>query len=306
MKRILILLIIGLTTFCGNSQTITVFNDDFSTSTTATLNGWVSNPGDFYPEDGTGMPFTYTNCNVASSSAGMMMGFYSPGSSGSYAETSSFSTLGKSTMTMDFNCIIENLSNVAFVVQFSNDNFVTSNVNAPFVSVANNGTWAAVASFAVPSSMDNQPNVKFRIVCSNPGNPSEFLAIDDIRIIGLLAPIYYYNGTGAIDTFTAWGDQPNGSGNPPTSFTGIGQTYYLTNAASVNLNNMVGTSITFGNTSSTLNIGTGASAIDLIMPTTHTLFLTGGCQMVVSGQAKLTIQNTSFPHRLLRLVLAVL
>ncbi|MCW3077886.1 MAG: hypothetical protein JWO32_2495 [Bacteroidetes bacterium] len=289
-----LLIFIGIFSLNLNAQ-VTIFSENFSGSSGNFLpSGWVSS-GDFYAEDGTGMPPGYATCTVSGSSGGYMLASYD-GVSGTTesAESPVFSTLGKSNMTMNFNALLDVGSTRTFSLFFSVDGGATYPILVPFTNVSNNGAWAAVPSITLPSSIDGFTSVKFKIAFTS-NNTGDFYAVDDIIITGLTSPIFYYNGVGQIDNLASWGTAGNGTGTPPTSFSAQAQTFYFTNAPSINLSNMAGTSISFTGSLTTVHVGTGTTSINLTIPTTHTLFVGSTTSLQVNNQATLTLQNITFP-----------
>ncbi len=295
MKKSLFILLIVCAFFKSNSQTVLVHSEDFNSLTPpAVPSGWSAGIGYFLGEDGTNNPCGVQTCTVPGSSGGNMLSCYDGGVPDA-ATSPVFSTLGKSTMTMDLNQFRDNTSTATFTIFFSIDGGSTFPISVPFTNSAANCSWTAVPSIILPSSIDNQSTVCYQIALNGGSGNAAFHAFDDIIINGVQSPIFYYKGTGALDVFANWGANPNGTGTAPTSFTTVAQTFYITNASAVNFNNMSGNSVTFSGTGSMLYIGTGTANINVTIPTTHTLTTSGGCGLVISNQATLTLQNTLFP-----------
>ncbi|MEO6301986.1 MAG: hypothetical protein ABIP51_02320 [Bacteroidia bacterium] len=294
MKKFLFVLVVLFSFLKGNSQAVVVYSEDFNSLTPpAVPSGWTQGLGYFLGEDGTNNPCGST-CTVVGSSGGNMLSCYDGGVADA-AISPVFSTLGKSTMTMDLNQFRDNTSTATFTIFFSTDGGSTFPISVPFTNSPANCTWNAITSIILPSSIDNQTNVCFQIALNGGNGNAAFHAFDDIIISGVQSPVFYYKGTGALDVFANWGANPNGTGTAPTSFTTVAQTFYITNAATVNFNNMSSSSITFAGNGSMLYVGTGTANINLTIPTTHTLFVNGGCGLQINNQATLTLQNTSFP-----------
>lgn len=295
VKRLLTVALF-FTTLAGMSQ-VTVFSEDFNAQTPGGAPGGWSNPyGSFYVEDGTIYPPPVSTCNLPGSSGGNMLGLID-NSVNDYIQSPSFSTMGKATMTMDFNVVIQSGASITFSLYFSSDNFSTSTL-LPFSQVTNNGNWASISSITIPSAFDAKPNVAFRFVFTSTCGAcnGEFLGIDDVIIKGVPSPIFYYNGTGPLDLTSSWDQNTTGIGlSPPTTFTADGQTFYITNTAAVNFNNMTGSSMLFSGNGSSVNIGTGTTSINVTIPSTHTLNIGSGCGLNVTNQSTLTLQNSAFP-----------
>lgn len=274
------------------SQTV-IYSENFSSTVPTGLPaGWSQSASEWQTDlsdcCGGGIPV----CTVLGTSAGNVLAF-GDGSSNSEAVTSNaFSTLGVSSMTLSWNGIRFDASSPAVTLLISDDNFASSTA-IPFTNVPGNNTWGSV-SIAIPVAFENKSSVKLRWSYLGT-NSSSYAGFDDIEILGIVSPIYYYNGTGQLDLLTSWGTNTNGTGANPSNFTANGQTFNLINAASVNLNNMSGTSWTIGGTGSRLVIGTGTAAINVTIPTTHTLFTTGTTTLGVSNLATLILQNTVYP-----------
>nr|MBA3683476.1 hypothetical protein [Bacteroidota bacterium] len=294
MKKLLFILCV-FTFLKSNAQTVVVYSEDFNSAIIPSLPaGWSPGLGYFLTDNGSLSPCGSPTCNVAGSSAGNMLVCYDGGVFDAVT-TPVFSTLGKSTMTMNLNQFRENISTVTFTIFFSVDGGLTFPISVPFTNSAANCTWTAVPSITLPSSIDNQSQVCFQIALNGGSGNSAFHAFDDINISGVQSPVFYYKGTGALDVFANWGPNPDGSGTPPTTFTTVAQTFYITNASSINFNNMTTNNMTFSGNGSMLYIGTGTTNINVTIPTTHTLFVNGGCGLQVNNQATLTLQNTLFP-----------
>ncbi len=294
MKKSLFVLLVLFAFVKSNSQTVVVYSEDFNSETPPSVpSGWSAGLGYFLGEDGTNNPCGST-CTVVGSSGGNMLSCYDGGVADA-ATSPVFSTLGKSTLTMTLNQFRDNTSTATFTILFSTDGGATFPISVPFTNSPANCTWNAVSAISLPSSVDNQSNVCFQIALNGGSGNAAFHAFDDIIISGVQSPLYYYKGSGALDVFANWGTNPNGTGTAPTNFTTVAQAFYIANAASVNFNNMSGSSVTFAGANSTLYIGTGTANINVTIPTTHTLIVNGGCLLQINNQATLTIQNTSFP-----------
>ncbi|MDP3556783.1 MAG: hypothetical protein Q8T03_05370 [Bacteroidota bacterium] len=296
MKKIFILFLI-ISFGKVYSQAVSIYTETFGTTQTMPA-GW-SSSGDFYVEDPANifMPPLYTTpIPYGPGSGGDAMTSYDGVPTGVQDIVSAaFSTLGRSNITMDFNAILESGSSRSnFTLSFSTDNGATFPITVPFTNVANNNTWAAISTINLPGSVEGFSQVRFKISFSSNAT-GEYYCIDDIDINGVPSPVFYYSGSGAVDTFTNWGTNINGTGTAPTNFTATGQTFYLINAPTINLNNMVGTSITFGGATSMLHVGTGTTNVNLIIPVGFSLINNNGCVISVNNQATLTLQNTTFP-----------
>jgi hypothetical protein len=271
-----------------------IYSENFSSTVpTALPSGWVQSASEWQtdPSDccGGGIPV----CTVFGTSGGNLLAFGDGSNNPNEAvTTNAFSTLGVNSMTLSWNGIRLDASSPAVTLLISDDNFASSTV-IPFTTVPTNDTWASV-SVAIPVAFENKASVRLRW-SYNGANSSSYAGFDDIQVAGIVSPIYYYNGTGPLDVLTSWGTNTNGTGANPANFTANGQTFFLINTTSANLNNMVGSSWTVGGTSSRLVIGTGTVAINVTIPATHTLFTTGTATLGVSNLATLILQNTVYP-----------
>ncbi len=102
--------------------------------------------------------------------------------------------------------------------------------------------------------------------------------------------ITYYNkstGTGALQTLSNWGQNTDGTGTPPGSFTSAGDVFNLYNGSTATI------SAAWVITGVTLNVGNGSAAMNLTIPSTFSL--TGTGTVAVSAGSTLTLQNTTNP-----------
>lgn len=271
-----------------------VFSENFnSTVPTGLPTGWAQLNSEWLTDPSDCCSGVIPECLLGGSSGGNVLAF-GDGSSNPEERitTSAFSTTGVSSMTLTWNGIRFDGTSPAVTLLISDDNFATSST-IPYTNVGGTNTWGTI-SVAIPVTYENKASVKLR--WSYVGSSSaSYAAYDDIVITGVVSPIFYYNGVGPVDALTSWGTNTNGSGANPSNFTSNGQFFNLINTSSVNFNNMLLSSWTIGGTGSKLTIGTGTSAIQVIIPTTNTFITAGTTSLALTNQATLTIQNTSFP-----------
>ncbi len=271
-----------------------VFSENFnSTVPTGLPTGWAQLNSEWLTDLSDCCSGVIPECLLGGSSGGNVLAF-GDGSSNPEERitTSAFSTTGVSSMTLTWNGIRFDGTSPAVTLLISDDNFATSST-ITYTNVGGTNTWGTI-SVAIPVTYENKASVKLR--WSYVGSSSaSYAAYDDIVITGVVSPIFYYNGVGPVDALTSWGTNTNGSGANPSNFTSNGQFFNLINTSSVNFNNMLLSSWTIGGTGSKLTIGTGTSAIQVIIPTTNTFITAGTTSLALTNQATLTIQNTSFP-----------
>lgn len=294
MRSFYKVIILGLLFSSNLLKAQIVFSENFnSTVPTGLPTGWAQLNSEWLTDPSDCCSGVIPECLLGGSSGGNVLAF-GDGSSNPEERitTSAFSTTGVSSMTLTWNGIRFDGTSPAVTLLISDDNFATSST-IPYTNVGGTNTWGTI-SVAIPVTYENKASVKLR--WSYVGSSSaSYAAYDDIVITGVVSPIFYYNGVGPVDALTSWGTNTNGSGANPSNFTSNGQFFNLINTSSVNFNNMVLSSWTIGGTGSKLTIGTGTSAIQVIIPTTNTFITAGTTSLALTNQATLTIQNTSFP-----------
>lgn len=117
----------------------------------------------------------------------------------------------------------------------------------------------------------------------------------------LLAQTFYYKGTGALNSTTSWGNNPDGTGTSPANFTTDAQTYIIQNTTSIIFNSGTwlvsgaGTKVHLGNpTTATPN--TPSPAITLTIAAGNIINTSGQLFDVAipsSGNHKIIYQNTN-------------
>lgn len=294
MRKLYKIIILGFLFGSNLLKAQIVFSENFNSTVPTNLpTGWAQLNSEWLTDPSDCCSGVIPECLLGGSSGGNVLAF-GDGSSNPEERitTSAFSTTGVSSMTLTWNGIRFDGTSPAVTLLISDDNFATSST-IPYTNVGGTNTWGTI-SVAIPVTYENKASVKLR--WSYVGSSSaSYAAYDDIVITGVVSPIFYYNGVGPVDALTSWGTNTNGSGANPSNFTSNGQFFNLINTSSVNFNNMLLSSWTIGGTGSKLTIGTGTSAIQVIIPTTNTFITAGTTSLALTNQATLTIQNTSFP-----------
>jgi hypothetical protein len=97
---------------------------------------------------------------------------------------------------------------------------------------------------------------------------------------------WYYDGSGTVTDLNNWGDQTDGSGTHPTTFTG-GDEFHLQNAASVTLD------AAWDLSSSKLFVGDDITGMQFTIPSGFAV--AASCKVTVNALSTLTLQNTTVP-----------
>lgn len=214
---------------------------------------------------------------VATNSSGVF-------SSATYA----FSGTGKIAITISWNEWRDDLVDPALTVLVSKDNFASS-TTLVVTEPSSAGVWTAVPAIVLPASFDNQASIKIRFQYT-PSNTALFLGIDDLKITGTSAPIYYNKASavGALQLLSSWGDLADGSGIAPTSFTASGQDFNIVNGSNASLTGAWSVS----GTGSRVIIGDGVTGMKFTSPSGSVLTLTTAMLTVQNGST-LTLQDAT-------------
>eukprot|EP01012_Entosiphon_sulcatum_P011829 TRINITY_DN17325_c0_g1_i1.p1 TRINITY_DN17325_c0_g1~~TRINITY_DN17325_c0_g1_i1.p1 ORF type:complete len:1008 (+),score=87.12 TRINITY_DN17325_c0_g1_i1:87-3110(+) len=269
----------------SNAQ-VTAYSENFGGAGVTTFPGaWTSATADWLidPNDlnGGGVPA----CTIPGSSGNSVMAG-ADGTSGVAQSSVSqpFSTVGYSSLTITWNGY-RGAGAPAVTLAISTDD--VSYTTIPFTDVPSDDTWHSVSAIAIPPAFEGQATVYLK--WSYVTTATNFFAFDDLNVQGTTSPIFYWNGSGAINTLSSWGTNTNGTGLAPGSFTANQQIFNLVNNTSATL----GSSWTIGGTGSILNVGDGVTGMNLT--TNAGLTFTGGAQMIVLNTSTLTMQSATFP-----------
>ncbi len=290
MKKIIFFLLLSLSGLNILNAQLTIYSEDFGGIGNTTLpSSWTSATGDWIidPNDlnGGGVPV----CGLPLSSGNSVLAGSDNGGNEN-AVSAPFSTVGKTNIIVNYNAY-RSTGAPNVVLEVSSDN-VTYIPIPGWSDVVADDAWHPVNQFTLPVSMENQATVYLRWSYTATGN-GFFFAYDDIIVKATATPIFYWNGTGALNLLSSWGDNTNGTGTQPTSFTLNNQVFFLVNASAA----ILVAPWTIGGTGTVLHVGslTGTTSINFTIPASNALTLSGAGKITVNNQATLTLQNTSFP-----------
>lgn len=265
---------------------VSTYSEGFGGAGTSTFpSGWTSASSDWgvYVDDTNGG--VIPTCNVAGSSANSIMAGADGSASVESSVSAPFSTIGYSSLTLQWNGY--RLTGAPTLsVALSSDNVTYTNVS--FTDVTDDNAWHALSTISIPPAFNGQATVyiKWSYQGSTSGN---FFAIDDINVMGIPSPIFYWNGSGALTTLASWGTNTDGSGLNPTNFTGNNQIFNLVNNTSATLSS----AWAIAGTGTKLNVGDGVTGINLNL--NAALTFSGGAQAIVLNTSTLTLQSATFP-----------
>lgn len=290
-KRYLILILLAVLGGIVNAQTVTVYTENFGGAGTSTFPvAWTSATGDWIIDpnvnNGGGVP----PCTLALSSGNSVLAGSDGVASAENAVTESFSTIGITNLVVNYNAYRSSGGPVV-TLEASSDN-ITYTVIPGWADVIADDTWRSVTQFTLPISMENQSTVYLRWRYTGTSN-GFFFAIDDIKVIGTQSTIFYWNGTGALNLLTSWGNNTDGTGTQPTSFTANNQTFFMINGTAPTLS----APWTVGGTGTSIQVGhpTGTISVNFTIPSTNALTISGSAKLSVNNSSTLTLQNTTFP-----------
>ncbi len=103
--------------------------------------------------------------------------------------------------------------------------------------------------------------------------------------VGSNPVLYYYNGSGVLNTLGSWGTSINGTGTNPTSFTDNKQVFNLQNTTAATLS----TNLTISGTNSKMIIGDGSNNTSLTI--NDNIVLSGTVEVSNKGTLNLTTQS---------------
>ena len=98
-----------------------------------------------------------------------------------------------------------------------------------------------VYAVELPSECSNQSTVQIRWISRNIAGSGDYpsFAIDNVDIMSFgKATYYYYDGSGALNSTTNWGVNPDGSGSEPSNFTDGYSYFIIKNQATVTLDQL--------------------------------------------------------------------
>lgn len=274
-----------------NSQTVTVYGENFGgAGNTSFPSGWTSATGDWVIDpnvnNGGGVP----ECTIPLSSGNSVLAGSDGGSGSEQAITQSFSTLGTTNLVVNYNCY-RSVGAPTVLLEVSSNNITYTTVPG-WTDVVADDAWHAITQFTLPASMENLPTVFLRWSYTASGN-GFFFAMDDINIIGNQSPVFYWNGSGALNLLTSWGNNTNGTGTQPANFTANNQTFFIINGTTPSLT----APWVVGGSGTSVQVGhpTGTISVNFTIPSSNALTLSGGAKLSINNSSTLTLQNTTFP-----------
>lgn len=218
MKRVFTLLFV-LSTGVALSQSV-VFSEDFSgVIPTALPTGWAGGIGnDCVTDDGTNAPI----CDRPGTSGGNMVVAQNLVVGSEVIRSASFNTIGFINVVLKWNQY--NLNSVpSMTVEWSTNG--TTWTTAPFTnSLVTNSWFSNTSTLQVSSAQNPLMFVRFSYDAVNSG---DYIAFDDIQVVGDPTPIFVWNG-GPLHQLSSWDLNSVGSGINATSFTANYQIFYMT------------------------------------------------------------------------------
>ncbi len=85
------------------------------------------------------------------------------------------------------------------------------------------------------------------------------------------ASVFYYNGTGALNSTSSWGMNVNGTGTAPSDFVSAAQTFVIGGTVSASLTTGGGGSWTVSGSGSSIQLGDGTNAASLTIPSGYSI-----------------------------------
>ncbi|MES2131158.1 MAG: hypothetical protein V4506_02345 [Bacteroidota bacterium] len=255
-----------------------VGNTSFPGGWTFTSGDWLIDPNDM---NGGGVP----TCTVAGSSGNSEMAGGDGSASLEQSVSNPFSTVGFSNLTVKWNGFgLPGAPTLSLEV--SSDN--VSYTSLPFTNVTADGAWHTTSTISIPAGFEGLNNVYLRWSYTGTGL-GNFFALDDISVVGVPSPIFYWDGSGPIDDVTSWWSTISGTGLHPANFTANNQIFNLVN----NTSGTLSSSLTIGGSGSALVVGDGATGINFIV--NADLAFNTGAQMLVLNTSTLTLQSANIP-----------
>ncbi|MEI8136036.1 MAG: hypothetical protein WCH21_01795, partial [Bacteroidota bacterium] len=294
MKKIFILLsVIFVRSAIGQT---TIFSEPFSSGASiGAIVQFTNVAADWDIDPGSNPP---PACNVAVplSSGGNMLFGSNAGIAGNFEEVGSISinTSTFASLSITWNSLAANASSPPVTFQINNTGAAGNWTTVAYTNNSANDVWAAVPTISLPSNASAATlYLRWTYNATGAGLGQDYVAIDDIKLVGQGLPIYYWNGVGALTSTLSWGDIINGTGNNPADFVTPGQTFNIINAAAATL---TAPWIVSG-LNSIVNIGDGTApnACDFTIPLGFDITLSSGAKLNINNSSTLTIANTTFP-----------
>jgi len=165
--------------------------------------------------------------------------------------------------------------------------------NIPYVNNPNDDIFYFNFSNFAGGEMDNQTSLYIRFQYTG-NSANEYVAIDNVNIVGDPTPIFYWNG-GALDLTTSWDLLAPFSGLNPPNFTNDFNQFYLYPPISTATLASLTASWSLSGVNSSLFVGDGAGPFNLELTAGNTFSLSNNFVTRVSNQATLTLLNSTFP-----------
>jgi len=234
-------------------------------------------------------------CNVAGSSGNSLLVGISGVTTLETAVSASFATTGVANITLDWNGYRSAAAPVV-TLEYSFDDITYTNI--PFTDVPSDDAWHALSQINLPVACENVAVLYLKWSYTGTGN-TDFIGFDDIIVQGATAPIFYWNGTGALHLTTSWGKNLDGTGTQPADFTTVNQVFNLYNNTATLFTPVLTANWAVSGGSVSINVGDGATRnTNFTIPSTFSLSLGTGTStalMTIPNASTLTLQNTVMP-----------
>jgi len=292
MKKIFILLSV---LYLGKTAAqTTIFSENFTGGASiGAITQFTNNGGEWIIDDGNTFP---PPCNVSGSSAGNMLFGTDASPAGTFEEVGTvlINTSTYTNIRIAWNNLNASASSPPVTFQINNTGAAGTWTTIAYTDNSSGNTWAAVPTVTLPNNAITTTLYMRWTYTSGGSSGADYVAIDDIRLLGDGTPVFYWNGVGDLANLSSWGVNPNGTGTTPIDFTTNGQTFNIMNASTATLTSAWAVS----GSSTNINIGDGTvgNQCHLTLPTgTAVLTIGGTAKLNINNNSTLTIVNSSFP-----------
>lgn len=291
MKKIFILLSV---LFIGKAvaQT-TIFSETFGTGNDINAITQFTNPGgDWNVDDGSNAP-NPPICPLGTGGSMLFGADASPATTFEEIGSTIINTSTFSNIRVTWNSLKANASSPAVIFEITTNSASPTWTPIAYTNNSTGNTWAAVPTVTLPNTAISTSLYLRWSYTSTGSSGTDYVAIDDIKVLGDGTPVFYWNGSGALNSLTSWGVNPTGSGTNPLDFTSPGQTFNIINAATAT----VSSAWTVSGAGTNVYIGDGSigNQCALTIPSTAAITLNSGAKLNVTANSTLSILNTTFP-----------
>ncbi len=272
-----------------SSKAQTAYSETFGSGTTSTFpGGWTFASGDWGVDPDIANGGSIIDCTIPLSSIGSKM-YGADGTSGLQQSVSApFVTTNITNMILKWNGL-RSLGAPALTVEVSTDNSTYTPLT--ITDVLSDGAWHTF-TVAVPVAFENKSTVYVRWSYTG-ASSGNFIAFDDIDISGTASPVYYWDGSGALNSVSSWWSNSNATGSQPTDFVTPNQIFNLYPNATSATAATLGGAWTISGSGVKLNVGDGSTGFNLNL--SSVLTVASSAKLNVLNTATLTLSNTTFP-----------